>query len=79
MVLVACDVDDTAAADELPPPLQAEPATTASSDSPTHTNVDRSNIGALILRPHVVGRSFRNANQVTVLGRPISIVVIAER
>ncbi len=27
----------------------------------------------------VVGRSFRNANQVTVLGRPISIVVIAER
>ena len=24
-------------------------------------------------------RSFRNANQVTVLGRPISIVVIAER
>jgi len=27
----------------------------------------------------VVGRGFRNANQVTVLGRPISIVVIAER
>jgi len=26
-----------------------------------------------------VGRSFRNANQVTVLGRPIRIVVIAER
>jgi len=26
-----------------------------------------------------VGRRFRNANQVTVLGRPISLVVIAER
>jgi len=27
----------------------------------------------------MVGRSFRNANKVTVLGRPISILVIAER
>jgi hypothetical protein len=27
----------------------------------------------------LVGRSFRNANQVTVMERPISLVVIAER
>jgi hypothetical protein len=34
---------------------------------------------SLGIRWQVVGRSFGYANQVTVFGRPISIVVIAER
>jgi len=41
-------------------------------------DVSRRYVVCLTIR-FVVGRSFRNANQVTVLGRPISIVVIAER
>src|SRR3977135_4709043 len=55
IVLVAWGVDDTAADDGLPPAPQAEPATTASTENPTHIIVDRSNIGSLILRPNVVG------------------------